>query len=166
MECAHCHTELWADDRVCPACGRPAGAVERASVVEGTVISNTEEMARKANRSIEVSPRGSKEVLDPMRPTHPAVAALARLPALAWRQPAVRSAVRTGASAVALTVALRLASRWATSRGARRVARENLMPGLADLLAQDANGHAVVRRGRTGEVTETFIYFRRTVRPL
>jgi len=173
MECAHCRAALRADDAVCPACGRPAPAA-RATIVEGTILPDVNP-APPPGEFASPPPGAAEETIPPARalvpaqPAHPALAALAHLPACAWRRPAVRSAVKTGAGAVALTVALRLAGRWVTSRGARQAAGESLLPALADLLAQGEDGRAIARRaiarrGRHGEITETFIYLRRTVR--
>ena len=82
--------------------------------------------------------------------------------ALAWRQPVVRAAVRTGASAVALSVALRMAGRLVTSRNLRRAATASAAPDLVDLLRPGKQ--RTLRRGRSVEVSETFIYMRRITR--
>ncbi|HEX6819129.1 MAG TPA: hypothetical protein VF120_12195 [Ktedonobacterales bacterium] len=118
--------------------------------------------------------RDGQRALVPSKPAYPVLAALANLPTLAWRQPAVRSAVKTGASAVALTVVLRVvgrvAGRMLASRGAREVARESLLPALADLIAPaetnplPLRGSRRGRRARGEQVSEVFIYMRRTFR--
>jgi hypothetical protein len=167
MKCAHCHFELAAGERTCPACGRGVGSQDAhaaSRVVEGSIESS--ELDRLARMTACESAPDDNDIraLVPVAPAHPALTALARLPVLAWRQPILRSALKTGASALALTVALRLAGRMVASRGGRQVARESLLPAVADLLQQGENEQPITRRGRSGEVTETFIYIRRTVR--
>jgi hypothetical protein len=93
------------------------------------------------------------------------------LPALAWRQPAVRSIVRTGAGAVALTLLARAARRWldGSQRGRAAAAGERLLPALADALgAPDRRPRAPREPGHPPDdgalVVETFIYARRVIR--
>jgi hypothetical protein len=114
----------------------------------------------------------ASQALVPIQPAHPTLAALSRLPALAWRQPAVRAAVRTGASALALSLALRLAGRWATGRGARQAVRTSALLPLGDIagdmvsegLDRSERRRVARRHRRRAHVTETFVYMRRTVR--
>jgi hypothetical protein len=96
-----------------------------------------------------------------------ALAALPRLAALAWRQPAVRSVVTTGASAVALSLVWRVAGAALTGGKARRAllpAGESLAPMVGDLLRGAAPSKRLRRRGRRGEVVEEVIYIRRIFR--
>jgi hypothetical protein len=158
MTCIICRQEITVqeitvDERRCPTCGREmlaADALAETRVVEG---------------SIELSADGGDgHALAPSAAPHPALVALSRLPALAWRQPVVRTAVKTGASAVALTFALRLAGRIIAGRRARQVARETLLPVLSDLVSPGEGQSRAGRRGRRGEISETFVYIRRTIR--
>jgi hypothetical protein len=171
MKCAFCQHELRAGEPMCPACGRPtrdAEAPAEVRIVEGSIEPSGEvQLAYMPSRAVPAS--GENRALVPTAPVQSALAALAHLPRLAWQQPVVRSAVTTGASAVALTVALRLAGRLVASQGGRRaasrVASDTLLPALAEMLQRGAREPITVRRGRAGEVTETFIYMRRTYRP-
>jgi hypothetical protein len=174
MECAYCHHQLSAGERICPVCGREAHAQDALAelrVVEGWLdASELDQLCRMTAREAAPADNDSRALI-PLAPTHPALTALSRLPALAWRQPIVRSAVKTGASALALTVALRLVGhmigRMVVSRGGRQMARASVLPMLAEILQQGEqrpDGRTVTRRGRSGEVVETFIYLRRTVR--
>ena len=175
MRCAHCHHELTVGERACPACGREAGAVDalvELRVVEGWIEANElDRLTRPAAHEAAPDEKYNRALVPVTSAAHPALTALARLPSRAWRQPIVRSAVKTGASALALTVALRLvrriAGRMVASRGGRQVTRASVLPMLTDILRQGENGRdgrAITRRGRSGEVIETFIYLRRTVR--
>jgi len=171
MKCAHCHHELAAGERTCPACGREVGSQDAhaaSRVVEGSIESSELDRLDRITACEAALDNKVSRALAPVAPAHPALTALARLPVLAWRQPIVRSAVKTGASALALTVALRLAGRMVASRGGRQVARESLLPAVADLLQQGENGQPITqpitRRSGHGEISETFVYIRRTVR--
>jgi hypothetical protein len=87
--------------------------------------------------------------------------------ALAWRQPAVRSAVKTGAGAVALALMARAARRWLAGQQAGRRATESLLPAVADALRLPQNGPRPRRERGADEgavVVETFIYARRVMR--
>lgn len=187
MECAVCQSSLGesareesaggplAKSKTCPACGRPLAATEATSgdpeVSETRIVESTAD-----GRQLRVSymparvAHDEQRALVPATPAYPALAALAQLPALAWRQPVVRSAVKTGASAVALSVAIRIAGKVLASRGAREVARESLLPALADLIAPAESEPRPLRRLRRGRrargepISEVFIYMRRTVR--
>lgn len=110
------------------------------------------------------SPAGPADTSRALALVERPASALASLPGLAvaaWRQPAVRSVVKTGGSAVALTIATRLAGRLLAQRGRSPV--QGLVT-MTDLLpATDATTRGRRWRER-GEVTEAFIYIRRTVR--
>ncbi len=160
--------------QTCPACGHPTSSVEAMggeslagetriveSSADGQELRVSYMPARVAHRE--------QRAFMPAKPQYPALAALAQLPALAWRQPVVRSAAKTGVSAVALSVALRVAGRVLASRGARIAASESLLPTLADLIApSESDARPVrrtrrVRRARGEPVSEVFIYMRRTI---
>ena len=91
----------------------------------------------------------------------------AALPALAWRQPAVRAAVKAGAGAVALSLAARAARTWLAQPRRGRATGQRLLPSLADALGSP-NSRAGVRRERGPDeatvVIETFIYARHVIR--
>jgi hypothetical protein len=96
-----------------------------------------------------------------------ALAALPRLAALAWQQPAVRSAVTTGASAVALSLVWRVAGAALARGRAQRMllpAGESLAPMVGELLQGAAPSKRLRRRGRRGEVVEEVVYVRRVFR--
>lgn len=89
------------------------------------------------------------------------------LPALAWRQPAVRSVVKTGAGAVALALVARAARRWLAGPPRGRGAGERLLPAIADALGSSQNGPRPRRERGSDDgavVVETFIYARRVIR--
>jgi len=89
------------------------------------------------------------------------------LPALAWRQPAVRSVVKTGAGAVALALVARAARRWLAGPQRGRGAGERLLPAIADALGSPQNGPRPRRERGSDEgavVVETFTYARRVIR--
>ncbi len=165
MECAFCHHEIRAGEATCPACRRTVPPHED-RVVEGSIEpGDGTQLAYMPARDVSTSENRS---LVPAAPMQSAIAKIARVSALAWQQPAVRSAVKTGASAVALTVALRVASRMLASQGGRQVAGQvagaSLLPTLAEVLQMGDGAQTTSRRRRANEVTETFIYMRRTVR--
>jgi hypothetical protein len=88
------------------------------------------------------------------------------LPALAWRQPVVRSVVKTGAGAVALALVTRAARRWLAGPQRGRGAGERLLPAIADALGSPQNGPRPRRERGSDEgalVVETFIYARRVI---
>lgn len=94
---------------------------------------------------------------------------LASLAAVAWRQPAVRSAVTTGASAVALSLVWRVAGAALTGGKARRallreLTNEGAAPMVSQLLRDAAPGKRLRRRGRRGEIIDEVVYIRRVFR--
>ena len=94
------------------------------------------------------------------------VVARPSLPALLWRQPAVRAVARAGAGAVALTLGMRLLRGW-LGRGplrSRQLARAttSALPSARQLLDHSMDG--VERPARGDEVVETIIYVRRVLR--
>ncbi len=171
--CALCEAEAMPDARYCVACGAPldqspGGRPARRSLapiriveVDATALSAPAEPAE----SLTLDAAGA-------RPT--GLAALPRLAALAWRQPAVRSVATTGASAVALSLAWRVVE--AALRGGRAsntlLAEDALVSELLSELLSDATagkrlrrlGKRAGRRGRRGEVIEEVIYARRVPR--
>lgn len=130
----------------CAACGRPLA--ERRVVVEASVVDALVEVERLAPARIE---------------TRRPLAAIPRLAALAWRQPAVRSIVTTGASAVALSVAWRaLGAGLAARRAARAPSVAGDLPdALTALLGDAAPARRLWRRGRRGRAVAEIIYVRR-----
>ncbi len=158
--------------QTCPACGRPTSSVEAMggeSVAGETRIveSNTGgQELRVSYMPARVAPKSSARSCLPSH-SIPRWPRWRSLPALAWRQPVVRSAVKTGVSAVALSVALRVAGRALASRGARMAASESLLPTLADLIAPSESDARPARRTRRArrtrgeQVSEVFIYLRR-----
>ncbi|HEX8731806.1 MAG TPA: zinc ribbon domain-containing protein [Ktedonobacterales bacterium] len=154
--CAACGERATLDASYCVACGRPL-------------------QPRAISRSLTPAPMRVVEADAPAPPTTVApadaspLAALPRLAALAWRQPAVRSAVKTGASAVALSLVWRLAGAALTRGRARRMllppaGDESLAPLVGDLLRDATPGKRLRRRGRRGEIVEETVYIRRIFR--
>jgi hypothetical protein len=153
----------------CSRCGallppHPAGAT-------GLVVDST---AERGPISAELPPEplaaaGTAVGAEPDGRSLDLVAARASLPALLWRQPAVRAVARAGAGAIALSVGMRLLRVWLTHPRATRQAAASVLPGVRQLLAQrhgagglpGANGD---RRVGAGEIEETVIYLRRVVR--
>ncbi|HEX8033265.1 MAG TPA: hypothetical protein VF510_05435, partial [Ktedonobacterales bacterium] len=94
------------------------------------------------------------------------ISLLTRIPELsllAWQQPAVRSAVKTGAGAIMLSLAMRAARQWLLEPRNRRAVTDSLGSALGELL-RPAEGEQRPRQGHGVEVSETFIYVRRTFR--
>jgi hypothetical protein len=92
---------------------------------------------------------------------------VAALPALAWRQPAVRAAVKTGAGAVALSLAAHAARRCLEGSHWGHASGEGLLPALVDALgSQERRPRMRSERGpdEGALVVETFIYARRVIR--
>ena len=171
MECPNCHTMVTGRARACPRCGaalRDAiGADEGgAGIVEGTAergpVSaelplpvDDEQNGGRAHASIAGASSADTRLV--VRAT--------ALPAVLWRQPAVRVAAQAGAGAIALTVGARLLRAWLARPRAVRGMATSALPFAADLLQSPstmAGEH--VRPERSGDVVETFIFLRRVVR--
>lgn len=164
--CAACGTSAALDANYCIACGLPLHA--RPTLRSLTSVRIVEADAPDAPDAPDVpgTPASAETGLTASaRPG--ALAALPRLPTLAWRQPAVRSAVTTGASAVALSLVWRVAGAALTRGMARRMplpAGESLAPMVGELLNGATPSKRLRRRGRRGEVIEEVIYVRRMFR--
>lgn len=159
--CAACGTSAALDANYCIACGLPLQArpTLRSLTSVRIVEADAETPDALAPTSAEAGLTASA------RPG--ALAALPRLAMLAWRQPAVRSAVTTGASAVALSLVWRVAGAALTRGMARRTllpASESLAPMVDELLHSAIPSKRLRRRGRRGEVIEEVIYVRRMFR--
>lgn len=155
MICPTCQAVVDAADALCPACARPQ---PHAATRDPLVIEAAGAQSPAAATGASTTPRA----LVPVRAVqNPLRTVLPQLPALVWRQPAVRAIARTGASAVALSVALRLVGHWARARrlAAEGTVTHRLAEDLLGLPPQPAH-HA--RRGIISE--ETLVYLRRTVR--
>jgi len=159
----------------CPVCG---GALRREATEDAPMTTDgavergwdgralvDEERVEQVERALTI--RRQPEAKAPVT----VVERMTALPALAWRQPAVRSMVKTGAGAVALTLLARAARRWldGTRSGGAAAAGERLLPALADALGSPERRPRAVRApGRRSDdsalVVETFIYARRVIR--
>ncbi|MDE3229420.1 MAG: zinc ribbon domain-containing protein [Chloroflexota bacterium] len=154
--CAACGERATLDASYCVACGRP---------LQPHAISRS--LTPAPMRVVEADAPAPPATVAPVE-TSP-LAALPRLAALAWRQPAVRSAVKTGASAVALSLVWRLAGAALTRGRAQRLLlppadSESLAPMVGDLLREATPGKRLRRRGRRGEIVEETVYIRRIFR--
>ncbi len=154
--CAACGASATPDANYCIACGLPLHA--RPTLRSLGSVRIVEADAPEAETGLTPDAAGA-------RPT--ALAALPRLAALAWRQPAVRSAVTTGASAVALSLVWRAAGAALARGRARRMllpAGGSLAPMVGDLLEGATPSKRLRKRGRRGEVVEEVVYIRRIFR--
>jgi hypothetical protein len=165
--CAACGVSATLDANYCIACGQPLQArpslrsLAPVRIVEAEVPEPDEPGLPTQASETALAAQGAQGE----RPG--ALAALPRLAALAWRQPAVRSVVTTGASAVALSLVWRVAGAALTGGKARRALLpdgESLAPMVGDLLRGATPGKRLRRRGRRGEVVEEVIYMRRVFR--
>lgn len=152
--CAACGERATADANYCVACGRP---LQARTSLRGLAPVRVVEAEAPSAPTAETAPAGET-----------ALAALPRLAVVAWRQPAVRSAVKTGASAVALSLVWRLAGAALAHGRARRMllpsASEGLAPIASDLLREVTPGRRLRRRGQRGEIVEEVVYIRRIFR--
>lgn len=167
MFCPTCQMVMRVNGARCPTCGdgiHPIQATDivevdenSAAYVEGEIPDANEDAAVAITEAVDITlvPSGKKQI-----------SLLARLPelsVLAWQQPAVRSAVKTGAGAIMLSLAMRAARQWLLELGNRRTLTDSLGPTLRELL-RPAEGDQRPWPGHGVEVTEAFIYVRRTFR--
>jgi hypothetical protein len=169
MECPLCQAWVAVPGAECPRCGarlHDAGATEgTAGVVEGT--------AQRGPVSAELPlPDGDMDATGARMTGDGSRSADTRLmvrssalPAVLWRQPAVRAVAQAGAGAIALGLGVRLLRAWLAHPRAVRTVTSSALPTLGDLL-QAVNGAdgEVPGRERGGDVVETFVYMRRVVR--
>jgi hypothetical protein len=161
--CAACGASATPDANYCIACGLPLQA--RPALRSLGSVRIIEADAPEASTPQEAETALAAGAADDERPG--ALAALPRLAALAWRQPAVRSAVTTGASAVALSLVWRVAGAALARGRAQRMllpTGESLAPMVGELLQGTTPGKRLRRRGRRGEVVEEIVYVRRVFR--
>lgn len=166
MFCPACQAVLASGVERCPSCD---AALRQASAADSTALVEAEAVTLAAEPEVQREPGTAIVVRGAQGRALAPLARMTRLPALAWRRPAVRAAVKTGASAVALSLALRAARTLLAAR--RQAARQpapasSLLPALADLLrapepSRAAGGHD---RGQARVVSETIIYIRHSVR--
>ena len=174
MVCPICEAEDLSVRESCPWCGaplQPARGARNVGVVEGT--------AQRGPVSAELPPLPEAEAM----PIHSdgldgtarrdtrgtsLVPARPSLPAVLWRQPAVRAVARAGAGAVALTLGMRLLRAWLVRTRTAQSLASSALPTVTELLRRNerpAQGPGErVERGT--EVVEAFIFMRRVIRPL
>jgi hypothetical protein len=162
MFCPECQLVVGEESAACPACGGLLRDVQRADAVEAVeamalLTAPTESAADSSRAMVQVPVRSALPALSRM-------AGLAGLPALAWRQPAVRAAVRTGASVLVLSLAVRAARAVIQSRRPPQAVAEGMLPLLSDLMQRRDGESRAARDGQPVAVVETFIYVRRVVR--
>lgn len=170
MYCPTCQTVMRVDEALCPTCGdaiHPIRATDVVEVVESSATSAAfaERVDFDTSGDTVITITGAMDAALVASGKKP-MSLLARLPELsllAWRQPAIRSAVKTGAGAIMLSLTMRAARQWLLEPRRRRTATDSLRPALGELLRPTVREQ---RRwqGRGVEVTETFIYIRRTLR--
>lgn len=160
--CAACGASATPDANYCIACGLPLQARPTLRSLGSVRIIEADVPEAPAPQEAETA-----LAADAAGERPGALAALPRLAALAWRRPAVRSAVTTGVSAVALSLVWRVAGAALARGKARRMllpAGESLAPMVGDLLQGTTPGKRLRRRGRRGEVVEEIVYVRRVFR--
>lgn len=174
--CVSCGAIAAPEARYCQACGRPLAAASVTRRLDRTMPAildaqavEEEESAPAQSAPVESAPPALVTRLEaqppaplPQRAT--GLAAVPHLAAVAWRQPAVRSAVTTSAGAVALSLAWRLAgSALAARRGPQAALINGLTPMIGDLAREAGPRRLHRRRTRRGRVMEEVLYIRRTV---
>lgn len=167
MFCPTCQTVMRVNGARCPTCGDAIHRIQSTDVVEVVESSAAyaEGEAPGANGDAAFAITGAMETtLVPSGKKQ--ISLLTRIPELsllAWQQPAVRSAVKTGAGAIMLSLAMRAARQWLLEPRNRRAVTDSLGSALGELL-RPAEGEQRPRQGHGVEVSETFIYVRRTFR--
>jgi hypothetical protein len=167
MFCPSCQLVVAEAPETCPACGgalRNIGAADAVELVEATALIVGADADSGASAQAGTTGSDTRAVARLPRQEVPALARLAELPALAWRQPAVRSAVRTGAGALALSLMVHAARTVITSRRARGQVTEGMVPAVLRALQPQPPSQHGDDRGQAAVVVETFIYVRQTVR--
>jgi hypothetical protein len=166
MECPSCRAKVTGTAPACPRCGALLGTfgagTAGAGIVEGTAERGpvSAELPLPAEGEQDATGAGGSGESDTRL-----VVQMVGLPAMLWRQPAVRTVAQAGTGAIMLTLGVRLLRAWlARPKPAGRVATTAL-PYLADLLqAPGVPAEEPMRRERSGEVVETVIFMRRVVR--
>ena len=166
LYCPTCGASAAPDANYCIACGQPLQPLHERPVRRSLAPVRIIEAESQAEPE---EPRPETALVEQAEPAEQsrALAALPRLAALAWRQPAVRSAVTTGASAVALSLVWRVAGAALSGGKARRAllpAGESMAPLVGDLLRGATPSKRLRRRGRRGEIVEEVVYIRRIFR--
>lgn len=167
MFCPSCQLVVAEAPEACPACGgglRDVGAADAVELVEATASFASADTGAGASTHAGTAGSETRAVARLPRRETPALARLAELPALAWRQPAVRSAVRTGAGALALSLMVHAARTLITSRRARGQVTEGMVPAVLRALQPQTQGQRGDDRGQAAVIVETIIYVRQTVR--
>ncbi|HEY7020778.1 MAG TPA: zinc ribbon domain-containing protein [Ktedonobacterales bacterium] len=174
MRCPSCRAKISPGALSCPACGRLLVAPEQ--VVEGTVVasSSTPIPIHDTDATTVSVPDERHNRLARRRPRATIIGSLARFAQDAWNEPVVRVA----ASAALIALGERLADRLAgTDRGRRASVREHAPSAPQHeprATPQNTNGDRslvpythpgeLADRGYVGNVIETIIIIRRTLR--
>jgi hypothetical protein len=165
--CPACGASATREASYCVACGQPIRRLAPVRIVEADGGP-----APSAPTEEQPDPMNSMALATGATPGEAPLTLGERLTSLAsvaWRQPAVRSAVTTGASAVALSLVWRVAGAALRGGRARRMLlaqaeRESLAPMVNELLHGATPGKRLRRRGRRGEIIEEMVYVRRVFR--
>ncbi len=172
LYCPTCGASAAPEANYCIACGQPLQPLHarpaRRSLAPVRII-EAESQPEPEERAEPAESQPETALVEQTAPAEQsrALAALPRLAALAWRQPAVRSAVTTGASAVALSLVWRVAGAALSGGKARRMLLpegESMAPLVGDLLRGATPSKRLRRRGRRGEIIEEVVYIRRIFR--
>ncbi|MFI5278031.1 MAG: hypothetical protein ACHQ1E_12230 [Ktedonobacterales bacterium] len=164
--CPACGASATREASYCVACGQPIRRLASVRIVEA------DGSAPSAQPDEQPDPMNTMALATGATSGEPSLTLgerLTTLASVAWRQPAVRSAVTTGASAVALSLVWRVAGAALRGGRARRMLLaqaegESLAPMVNELLHGATPGKRLRRRGRRGEIIEEMVYVRRIFR--
>jgi hypothetical protein len=173
MLCPICDADAGSARESCLRCGAPLGHPQATRQVLGVVDSTAARGPVRAELPLVLEAEGSEGMAAPpdalagetRRRTSLVVMGPA-LPAVVWRQPAVRTLVQAGAGAVAMTLGMRLLRAWLARPRATRALASSALPVVAELLRQrDRPSLVPGERAEPGaEVVETVIFMRRVIR--
>jgi hypothetical protein len=170
MWCPTCGASELGSSMQCPSCGAPVRSAARtaaSAVVESTAergpVSTELPLLGDADGVVAQRSYSASTALtrEPVR-ARLAVASQA-LPALLWRQPAVRVVAQAGAGALAVSLGVRLLRAWLARPASTRELASSAVPTLRDLLGP-AQRSAALTGPRETAVVETVIYVRQTIR--
>jgi hypothetical protein len=171
--CPACGASATREASYCVACGQPIRRLAQVRIVEADGSAPSAQPDEQPDE--QPDPMNTMALATGATSGEPSLTLgerLTTLASVAWRQPAVRSAVTTGASAVALSLVWRVAGAALRGGRARRMLlaqaeRESLAPMVNELLRGATPGKRLRRRGRRGrrgEIIEEMVYVRRIFR--
>lgn len=162
--CPACGASATREASYCVACGQPIRRLAAVRVVEADGAALESQAHDTTSEALALTSEATPDIQALTLGER-----LTTLASVAWRQPAVRSAVKTGASAVALSLVWRVAGAALRGGRARRMLlaqaeSESLGPMVNELLRGATPGKRLRRRGRRGEIIEEMVYVRRIFR--